>query len=111
MSDIVVGGRTSGPRRPAPTEAGDGPGSRLRESCRQMEGLFLHQMLKAMDQQTWGEGLFGGSSAGRVFRARRNAALAEELGRREALGLSDVLYRELAEQVEGAGRAEAQESE
>jgi Rod binding domain-containing protein len=76
-----------------------------------MEGLFLHQMLKAMDQETWGEGLFSGSSAGRVFRARRNEKLAEELGRREALGLSEVLYRELAEQVAGTGRAEKQESE
>ena len=72
-----------------------GPDDRLRDACRQVEGLFLNQLLAQMNRPAFGEGLLGRSGPSRWFAAQRNRALAEEMGRRGELGLGDMLYREL----------------
>ena len=94
MSEIAEMEQSARSGRPA-TESQH---ARLRESCRQIEGLFLGQLLAAMERPPWGEGLLGGSSGERIFRSRHTQELAAELGRREALGLSKMLYRELSGQ-------------
>lgn len=72
-----------------------GPDDRLRDACRQVESLFLNQLLAQMNRPAFGEGLLGRSGPSRWFVAQRNRALAEEMGRRGELGLGDMLYREL----------------
>ncbi len=69
---------------------------RLRSACRQVEGLFIAQLLAAMDRPAWGEGALGSSAESRMFAAQRNRELAADMGRRGELGLADMLYRELS---------------
>ena len=83
----------------------------LRASCREVEGLFIGQLLAAMERSPWGEGALGGSSAERLFRSNHNQELAAEMGRREALGLSEMLYRELARNLEQRAPEQARESQ
>jgi len=75
---------------------------RLRGACRQVEGLFIAQLLAAMDRPAWGEGALGGSAESRMFAAQRNRELAADMGRRGELGLADMIYRELSRSATGA---------
>ncbi len=89
-------------REMASCGAADGSGTRpcgddrLLDSCRQVEGLFISQLIAEMDRPAWGEGILGSSAASKVFAWQRNQALSEEMGRRGELGLADMLYRELS---------------
>lgn len=109
MSEIGLTGRLAGERPPASET--HGVEARLRETCREVEGLFLGQLLAAMQQPTWGKGLFGASPAEMLFRSRHSQELAGELGRREALGLSEMLYRELAGQLKHGASEQARTSQ
>jgi len=80
-------------RVPGPAAPQD---DRLRTACRQVEGLFIAQLLAEMDKPTWGEGVLGGSAEARMFAAQRNRELADDMGRRGELGLADMIYRELS---------------
>ncbi len=75
---------------------------RLREACRQVEGLFLSQLLSLMSRPTWGEGMLGRSVGQEMFSAHRDMALAEEMGRRGELGLARMLYEQLAGESQAA---------
>jgi len=69
----------------------------LDEACRQVESLFINELLSVMGRANFGEGVLGGGIAGEVFMAQRNAALSEEMGRRGDLGLARMLYEELSQ--------------
>jgi len=77
--------------------------SRLMKACQQMEGLFLSQLMSAMDRPTFGEGVLGSSRATALFRTRHNQAIAYEMGRRGELGLARVLYDDLTHQADATG--------
>ena len=81
--------------------------SRLMKACRQVEGLFLSQLMQAMDRPAFGEGMLGTSRATSLFRSRRNQAIADEMGARGDLGLAEMLYKDLSNQAEGDGAADA----
>lgn len=70
----------------------------LMDACRQVEGLFINQLMAQMHESTWGEGMLGRSTARTILAQRRDAALAEEMGRRGALGLARMLHEELGAQ-------------
>jgi Rod binding domain-containing protein len=76
-----------------------GTRSRLMDACREVEGLFLSQLMEAMDASTFGGGVFGESGATALFRTRRNQAIADEMGRRGELGLAQMLHDDLAGQA------------
>lgn len=82
--------------RSASSSAGLSPDTRLLDACRQVEGLFIGQLLAAMERPTFGAGVLGQSGAARIFAAQRTQALAREMGARGELGLAEMLYRELA---------------
>jgi len=69
--------------------------SRLMKACMQVEGLCLSRLMEAMDRPTFGEGMLGHSRATALFRARRNQALADEMGLRGQLGLAQMLHDDL----------------
>jgi flagellar protein FlgJ len=69
------------------------------KACRQVEGLFLSQLMEAMDRPAFGEGMLGNSRATSLFRSRRNQAIADEMGTRGDLGLAEMLYRDLSNQT------------
>lgn len=77
--------------------------SRLMKACRQVEGLFLSQLMSAMDRPTFGEGVLGGSQATALFRSRHNQAIADEMGKRGELGLAKILYDDLTQHAEATG--------
>ncbi len=94
MSEVIRSTQALSAALPAQTAGDDA--SRIREQCREVEGIFLQQLLSAMDRSPWGEGLLSSGSGERVFNSLRNRELAGELAQREALGLSEMLYRELS---------------
>jgi len=69
----------------------------LDAACRQVESLFLNELLTVMSRAGFGEGMLSGGTGGQVFMAQRNAALADEMGRRGDLGLARMLYEELSQ--------------
>ncbi len=81
--------------------------SRLMKACRQVEGVFLSQLMQAMDRPSFGEGALGSSRASALFSTRRNQAIADEMGARGELGLAQMLYDDLSNQVDAAGVAES----
>ena len=81
-----------------------GIGEELDRACRNVESLFINQLLSAMGRQSFGEGVLGGGVAHEVMEAQRNAALAEEMGRRGELGLARMLYEELLRSVENTNK-------
>lgn len=107
VSQIGGAGQRPGAQSPLP----EGPEARLRESCREVEAIFIDRLLAAMDRSPWGEGLFGGSTAEQVFRMQRNQQLAVEMSRREALGIGEMLYRELAGQLKHDAPEQARRSQ
>jgi len=70
--------------------------ARLLRACRQVEGLFLSQLIAEMRRPTWGRGILPRSVGQQAFARRRDQTLAQEMGRRGALGLADMLLRELS---------------
>ena len=86
-------------RRNARRLRSEPPAARLDRACRQVESLFINELLNVMERQSFGGGILGDGVAGQVMRAQRNAALAEEMGRRGALGLARMLYEEFAREV------------
>ena len=86
-------------RRNARRLRSEPPAARLDRACRQVESLFINELLNVMERQSFGDGILSGGVAGQVMRAQRNAALAEEMGRRGALGLARMLYEEFAREV------------
>jgi len=76
--------------------------SRLMKACRQVEGLFLSQLMQAMDRPAFGEGALGSSRATALFRTQRNQAIADEMGLRGELGLAEMLYKDLSNQTGAA---------
>lgn len=75
----------------------------LDQACRQVESLFINELLSAMGRQSFGEGVLGGGAAREVLEAQRNAALAEEMGRRGELGVARILYEQLSRGVRTGG--------
>ncbi|NLO05593.1 MAG: hypothetical protein GX131_07150 [candidate division WS1 bacterium] len=71
-------------------------GERLMKACREVEGLFINQLMSAMSRPTWDGGALGGSPAEGIFHAQRDRALAEEMGRSGSLGLAEMLFRDLS---------------
>jgi Rod binding domain-containing protein len=72
------------------------------KACREVEGLFLSRLLEAMDKPAFGDGILGNSNASTLFRARRNQAIADEMGRRGDIGLADMLYEDLSHSHDAA---------
>ena len=96
MIDLRSAGPTGGPLLVRTSGATRSP-DELDATCRQMESLFINELLSVMSRAGFGEGVLSGGTAGQVFTAQRNAALAEEMGKRGDLGLARMLYEELSQ--------------
>jgi len=66
----------------------------LRETARQFEGLFLQMMLKSMREALPGDGLFDSESV-KFYQGMFDKQVALDLAKDGAIGLADVLYRQL----------------
>lgn len=104
----------TGPQLQVPGRDQAQPRDALDQACRQVESLFLNELLSAMGKQSFGEGVLGGGAAHEVLEAQRNAALAEEMGRRGELGVARLLYDQLSRGVrsdDGGAQADAADGE
>ena len=84
-------GTTPGPdaRRPA------SDAERLRATARQLEGVFVEQMFKAMRETVPEGGALSGGSGEEMFTGMLDQSLAEEVPGRWSNGLAEALYRQL----------------
>lgn len=84
--------RTSaaGPGSPGPTRAEE---RRLRESAREIEAVFVQQLLKTMRQASPGGVLTG--TGQRVYQDMMDQELARAMAKGGGLGLADMLVRDV----------------
>ncbi len=69
---------------------------RLKAACREMESLFIHQLLSEMRKTIDRAGLFDGGRAEELYTAFLDAERARAMAASGGLGLSRLLYEQLA---------------
>lgn len=69
----------------------------LREACQGFEAIFLNFMLQEMRKTVPEGGVIPTSSAGRTWQQLFDNQLAENLARRQEMGVARMLYRQLQE--------------
>jgi Rod binding domain-containing protein len=67
---------------------------RLKAACDEFEAVLLTQIIKAA-QPSGKDGVFGSSDADEIFQSQFADALASTMAKRGALGISQMVYREL----------------
>ncbi len=87
----------------------DTPGDRkLRDAARQLEGVFVQELFKAMRATVpQGEGIVSGGSGEEMFTAMLDQHLATAAPSRWEGGIGDALYRQLRGTRFGEGGASA----
>jgi len=78
-----------------PLTAEDANARRLRKACRDMESLFVHQLLKEMRATIPKSDLFGKSHARDIYTGMLDGRMAQEIAQNRGLGLSTLLMRQL----------------
>lgn len=74
--------------------------ARLRQAARQMEGVFVQQLLKAMRETVPDEGLARGGMGEEIFTALLDQQVADTAAGRWERGLGMALYRQLRERLQ-----------
>jgi len=69
--------------------------AKLKESCLQLEGLLLKQMLNAMRKSVEKTGFIDGGQAEEIFTDMLYDTYADEMSRAQTLGLSRTIYEQL----------------
>lgn len=91
--------------RPAARAAASAPASRgvederLHAACQEMESLFLHHLLSEMRKTIDRAGLFDGGRAEELYTAFLDAERARAMAASGGIGLSRLLYEQLAPRV------------
>lgn len=85
-------------RTAAGRDAADRTPEDLRRVCREMESLFINQLLKQMRQALPKGGLFGESHAQDMFTAMYDNELARKMAGAGGLGLANILMAQLSAQ-------------
>ena len=83
---------TAPPAAPAP---GASKAERLHGVARQLEGVFVEQMFKAMRETVPDGGALSGGSGEEMFTGMLDQSLAAEVPGRWSNGLAEALYRQL----------------
>lgn len=76
--------------------AGADDATRLRHAAKQLEGVFVQEMFKAMRQTVPESGPFGGGAGEEMFTAMLDGEIAALAPAKWERGLADALYRQLA---------------
>lgn len=71
------------------------PASRLRATARDLEGVFVEQLFKAMRETVPTDGLVGGGSGEEMFSALLDQHLAAQVPGTWSHGLAEAVYRQL----------------
>ena len=107
MTAVRAGASAIGPRTPGPATPSSDGAERLRATARQLEGVFVEQMFKAMRETVPEDGAISGGSGEAMFTGMLDQSLAEEVPTRWSNGLAEALYRQLqgAAGLDGVGTA------
>ena len=91
--------RVGAHRAPSPPVEATDPrraqAERLRATARQLEGVFVEQMFKAMRETVPEGGAMSGGSGEEMFTGMLDQSLAGEVPARWSNGLAEALYRQL----------------
>ena len=69
---------------------------RLKDACRDFEGILIFQMLKSMRKTLSNDDIFGKGMGKDIYQSMYDQALSEMVARGENnLGIGDALYQEL----------------
>lgn len=72
---------------------------KLKEVCRQLESVFVHQMISQMRSSIPKSGFLGQSNGEKLFQDMLDEKYAAKISKAGGIGLADMLYRQLSEQV------------
>lgn len=75
------------------------PHARLRASARQLEGVFVGQLLKAMRASASEGGLTGISTGEQLFTELFDERMAQEAALRSRNGIGEAIYRQMARRL------------
>jgi peptidoglycan hydrolase FlgJ len=92
------------------TPAAGGEDARLRSVARQMEGLFVEQLFKAMRETVPQDGVLHGGQGEEIFTGLMDQHLAGQVPARWDSDLSAAIYRQLAARS-GSGGSHGQSPE
>lgn len=80
---------------------------KLKKAAQEFEGIFIQQLLDAMDKTVDRENsLMGGGSAEEYFRGMMNEEVAKSLATRpggSGFGLAEAIYRQMSAQLDKGG--------
>jgi peptidoglycan hydrolase FlgJ len=94
--------RAAAPAPPVVAPAAD-ERARLRTLARQLEGVFVAQLFKAMRESVPRGGLTDGGSGGEMFTAMLDEKVADQAAARMNDHLGEALVRQLAHRLSAAG--------
>lgn len=77
---------------------------KFQKACKDFEAVFIRQMLNEM--QTQSKALLGGSSADQTYREMLYDELSKRISAGPGMGVADVLYRQLKDQVQGGNHVD-----
>jgi murein DD-endopeptidase MepM/ murein hydrolase activator NlpD len=111
-TDILTsqGGRLEDKIRIAQGSTGGGQKQALKKVSQEFEAIFIGQLLKVMRETIEESGLFGGGFGKSIYTELFDQEIALSMARRGALGISDLLYRNLADKAPGATPAEKEKT-
>ena len=76
---------------------------RLKKACQGFESMFIQEMLKSMRKTIPESGLLEGGVRQKIYESMYDEAVSNALSERSALGIADMLYKELAPYATGGG--------
>jgi flagellar protein FlgJ len=72
---------------------------RLKESCQQLESVFLNQIMQAMRATIPKSDLLGNDFSDDVFQSMLDDEYSKSISKTDSLGLADILYKQLSENL------------
>lgn len=72
---------------------------KLIESCRQLESVFLNQIIEAMRSTVPKSDLFGNSFSDDVFQSMLDQEYSKSISESGSLGLADIIYKQLSQNL------------
>ncbi|MCD6560833.1 MAG: rod-binding protein [Deltaproteobacteria bacterium] len=83
----------------------------LKESCTEMESLFIYYLIKEMRSTIPKSGFMSGGMAEEVYTSMFDVQLAKELSLKDELGLSSMLFKSIEKENEHKGNEKEQNSQ
>jgi peptidoglycan hydrolase FlgJ len=76
----------------------------LKSACRELESLFISQLLKEMRATVHKSGLMDGGQGEEMFTSIMDAELSKTIASNGGLGISDQLYAQLSGKIDNPGQ-------